>query len=122
MESINEQASGHPSVRGFLHRAANGSDGLVLTHGAGGNCDSSLLLALAENLSQNGITVLRCDLPFRQQRPHGPPLRAAEFDQQGLRRALEVLGTMVSGARFPRRPFLWREDGNDACGERTFRL
>jgi uncharacterized protein len=100
MESVNEQASGHPSVRGFLHRATNGSDGLVLTHGAGGNCNSPLLVAIAENLSQKGITVLRCDLPFRQQRPHGPPLRTSEVDQQGLRRAVEALRTRVSGRVF----------------------
>ena len=100
MESVNEQASGYPSVRGFLHRAANGSDGVVLTHGAGGNCNSALLVALAENLSKNGISVLRCDLPFRQQRPYGPPLRTAELDQHGLRRAVEVLRTTVSGRIF----------------------
>ena len=100
MELVNEQDTGYPSVRGFLHRATNGSDGLVLTHGAGGNCNSALLVALAENLSQNGITTLRCDLPFRQQRPFGPPLHTAESDQQGLRRALEVLRTMVSGRVF----------------------
>jgi len=100
MERIDEQASGDPSVRGFLHRASSNCDGLVLTHGAGGNCNSALLVAIAENLSQTGITVLRCDLPFRQQRPYGPPLRTAEDDQQGLRRALEVLRTMVSGRVF----------------------
>ena len=99
-EAIHNHAPGHPSVRGFLHRAANGSDGMVLTHGAGGNCNSALLVALAENLSQNGITVLRCDLPFRQQRPYGPPLRTAEVDQQGLRRAVELLRTLVSGRVF----------------------
>lgn len=100
MESINEQASGHPGLRGFLHRATNGRDGLVLTHGAGGNCNSALLVTLAENLSQNGIIVLRCDLPFRQQRPYGPPLRTAEIDQQGLRQAVEFLRTRVSGRVF----------------------
>lgn len=96
MERVDEHAAGQPSVRGFLHRTSNGGDGLVLTHGAGGNCNSALLVALAENLSQNGITVLRCDLPFRQQRPYGPPLRTAEVDQQGLRRAVEWLRTMVN--------------------------
>jgi len=100
MESVNEPGAGYPSVRGFLHRATNDSDGLVLTHGAGGNCNSALLVAIAENLSHNGISVLRCDLPFRQQRPYGPPLRTAEADQQGLQRAVEVLRTFVSGRVF----------------------
>jgi len=36
--------------------------------------------------------VLRCDLPFRQQRPTGPPSPAgAANDREGLRRAVEVL-------------------------------
>jgi predicted alpha/beta-hydrolase family hydrolase len=99
-EPICDQAAGEPSVRGVLHRATSGSDGLVLTHGAGGNCNSALLVALAENFSPNGITVLRCDLPFRQQRPYGPPLRTAEVDQQGLQRAVEFLRTRVSGRVF----------------------
>jgi uncharacterized protein len=64
----------------------------VLTHGAGGNCDSPLLVALAEAFSAEGISVLRCNLPFRQARPSGPPSPAnAKSDQAGLRRALECL-------------------------------
>src|SRR5690348_847103 len=100
MERVDEHAADHSRVSGFLHSATSGGDGLVLTHGAGGNCNSALLVAVAENLSQNGITVLRCDLPFRQQRPYGPPLRTAEDDQQGLRRAVEWLRTVVNGRVF----------------------
>jgi predicted alpha/beta-hydrolase family hydrolase len=74
---------------------------LVLTHGAGANCQSPLLRALAEAFCESGITVLRCDLPFRQARPHGPPLRgSAERDQQGLRRAIESLRQIVTGRVF----------------------
>ena len=41
--------SAEPAVRGFLHEPAQPSgDGLVLTHGAGANCQSKLLIALAE--------------------------------------------------------------------------
>lgn len=99
-ESILDQAAGEPSVRGFLHRAALGDNGIVLTHGAGASSSSPLLLALAEGLSQNGITVLRCDLPFRQQRPYGPPLGTSEIDQQGIGRAADVLRKIVSGRVF----------------------
>jgi hypothetical protein len=88
------------SVRGFLHRAEGSSAGLVLTHGAGSNCNSPLLTALAESLCEKGITVLRCDLPFRQARPHGPPLGTAEKDQAGLRHAVEALRKIVSGSVF----------------------
>src|SRR5262245_19092582 len=61
-------------VRGYLHRPDRDSDqGIVLTHGAGGNCDGPLLVALADAFCKAGMTVLRCDLPFRQRRPKGPP-------------------------------------------------
>jgi hypothetical protein len=60
-------------VRGFLHQPiGSGGDCLVLTHGAGANCGSQLLLALAVAFCDSELTVLRCDLPFRQMRPHGP--------------------------------------------------
>src|ERR1700758_1370706 len=80
-------------VRGYLHRAdAAGADCLILTHGAGANCQSVLLTTLADAFCAAGLTVLRCDLPFRQARPHGPPSRgSAERDQAGLRAAVEAM-------------------------------
>ena len=89
--------AGDPPVRGFLHRARAGSNGVVLTHSAGGNCNSPLLVALAEELSEHGWHVLRCDLPFRQERPHGPPLRSSDRDQLGLQRASEILRKIATG-------------------------
>jgi len=81
-----------PPVRGFLHRpSALSETGLVLTHGAGANCQTPLLVALAEAFCQSGFTVLRCDLPFRQLRPHGPPHNSSAQDQAGLRSAVECL-------------------------------
>lgn len=79
------------SVRGFLHRASSGSPALVLTHGAGANCQTVLLTSLANGFQSSGMTVLRCDLPFRQARPHGPPMRTAEKDQAGLKAAVSFL-------------------------------
>jgi dienelactone hydrolase len=65
-------ASSDPPVIGYLHRAESASgDGLVLTHGAGGNAQSGLLVALAETFAAAGFAVLRCDLPFRQVRRFG---------------------------------------------------
>ena len=92
MRSFQDDAE-EPHVRGYLHRPAKASgDGLVLTHGAGGNCESALLVSLATAFCEAGVTVLRCDLPFRQSRPHGPPMRgSAERDQAGLRRAVEAM-------------------------------
>lgn len=88
-------------VRGFLHRSPDAdADCLVLTHGAGANCQSPLLRALAETFCAAGVTVLRCDLPFRQARPHGPPMRTAEKDQEGLRAAVEAMRRQTTGRIF----------------------
>jgi predicted alpha/beta-hydrolase family hydrolase len=94
--------SAEPAVRGFLHEPSQpGIDALVLTHGAGANCQSKLLIALAEVFANTGYLVLRCDLPFRQSRPHGPPFPAmAARDREGLRRAVEVLRLKTAGRIF----------------------
>jgi uncharacterized protein len=93
---------GEAPVRGYLHVPERASgEGIVLTHGAGANCEAPLLVALANAFCENGFTVLRCDLPFRQLRPHGPPLRgSAERDQEGLRRACELLREQIRGRIF----------------------
>jgi uncharacterized protein len=80
-------------VRGFLHRAAGAADaGVVLTHGAGGNCTMPLLVAAATAFAEAGYDVLRCDLPFRQRRPNGPPSPSgAATDREGLRQAVAAL-------------------------------
>lgn len=99
-EPFLEQQPGQPDVRGFLHQTEKPSAGLVLTHGAGGNCNSPLLIALAGALCARGIAVLRCDLPFRQARPHGPPMGTAELDQAGLQQATQTLRKIVGGQVF----------------------
>ena len=58
---------------------------LVLTHGAGSNSSSPLILAVAKAFEEAKYSVLRYDLPFRQARPHGPPHPAnAAQDRAGL--------------------------------------
>lgn len=91
--------SAEPSVRGFLHLPGNASGGgVVLTHGAGADCQSKLLVAVSDALAETGLTVLRCDLPFRQIRPHGPPLPArAARDREGLWRAVTLLKKRALG-------------------------
>jgi uncharacterized protein len=93
--------SGATPVRGYIHIPQNASGGgIVLTHGAGTNCNAALLIAVASALCETGLTVLRCDLPFRQLRRHGPPRGDHQRDQKGLRRAVEVLRAQPSvGAR-----------------------
>jgi len=91
-----------PPVRGFLHRPSSPlEDGLILTHGAGGNSRGPLLIALAELFSANGVAVLRCDLPFRQARSFGPPRPGdAARDRQGLKTAISALRKMAPGRIF----------------------
>jgi uncharacterized protein len=88
-----------PFVRGLLHRPANpNGDGLVLTHGAGSNCQSPLLIALAETFAVAGFAVLRCDLPYRQDRPYGPPGPGdAKRDRAGLKNAIAILKNLARG-------------------------
>jgi predicted alpha/beta-hydrolase family hydrolase len=101
-ERLEAPAAELPAVRGFLHRpAAPRGDGLVLTHGAGSDCRSAILLDLAAALVKAGMMVLRCDLPYRQARAQGPPSAAgAARDRQGLRHAVRVLRGLVSGRVF----------------------
>jgi predicted alpha/beta-hydrolase family hydrolase len=101
-QSFADDTPGEAPVRGYLHRANNASNGfLVLTHGAGGNCDAPLLVALAEKFAASGLTVLRCDLPYRQRRPHGAPSPSdAKIDQAGLRRAAELMKRQFEGRAF----------------------
>lgn len=89
-------------MRGFLDRPDGQlADGLVLTHGAGGNSRMPLLAAVARAFTADGVAVLRCDLPFRQKRPHGPPSRAdAVRDQAGLKDAVLAMRSIVPGRVF----------------------
>jgi predicted alpha/beta-hydrolase family hydrolase len=91
-----------PAVRGFLHRPGGAvQGGLILTHGAGGNCRGAFLTALAEAFSAQGFVVLRCDLPFRQARSFGPPRPGeAARDRQGLKNAVGEIRKVGAGRIF----------------------
>ena len=91
-----------PFVCGFLHRPSKSNgQGLVLTHGAGSNCKAALLIALANSFSDAGFIVLRCDLPFRQDRPYGPPSpHDGKRDRAGLKNAVNVLKNLAGGPVF----------------------
>lgn len=88
-----------PAVRGMLYRpSAPTGEALVLGHGAGSNCLAALLAGVASVFAKTGFTVLCCDLPFRQKRPHGPPFpgEAAE-NREGLRNAVNALRKLTAG-------------------------
>ena len=90
------QASG---IRGFLHVPASPvRQALVLTHGAGGNCDAPVLVEAAKAFCAAGLHVLRFDLPFRQRRPTGPPPRGSAAEDRGAQRsAVAEIRDMVAG-------------------------
>ena len=87
-----------PGIRGWLHepggvpRAA-----MVLTHGAGSNCEAPLLVAVANAFAVEDCLVLRCDLAFRQLRPHGPPLGSQQRDRDSIRQAAQTLRELAPG-------------------------
>jgi predicted alpha/beta-hydrolase family hydrolase len=82
-----------PAVRGVLHEPKKSSGvAIVLTHGAGSNRNAPLLVNLADAFAARGVTALRCDLPYRQARPSGPPSPAgAARDRVGLAAAASSL-------------------------------
>lgn len=84
---------------GFLHQPEGGPAGsVVLTHGAGSDCQTSLLMAVAEVFRNAGYQVLRCDLPFRQRRRIGPPYPSeAAADRDGLRAAILAMQSISGG-------------------------
>jgi predicted alpha/beta-hydrolase family hydrolase len=120
------QAVNNPPVSGFLHEPEGKAiAGLILTHGAGANCGSALLVNMAANFASQGWAVLRCDLPFRQKRKFGPPSPAqAPADQDGLRAALREMRSRVGADVFlgghsyggRQASMVAAEDGSDVPG------
>ena len=86
-------------VRGTLHVPDDSSgDALILTHGAGSNAAAPLLVRLAEAFARSGFHVLRYDLPFRQERPKGPPHPSrAPRDRAGVAEAAMAMRRVVTG-------------------------
>jgi uncharacterized protein len=86
----------------LLHEPKNPlGHGLVLTHGAGGNANAPLLIAIAEAFASAGILVRRYNLPFRQKRPSGPPHPSgAAADRAGLREAVMEMRGRITGRVF----------------------
>src|ERR1041385_6043510 len=76
-------------------------DAIVLTHGAGSNCNAPLLVQLATAFADAGYTTLRYDLPFRKERPGGSPFPAgAARDREGVRQAVEEVRVQAKGRIF----------------------
>jgi uncharacterized protein len=86
-------------IRGILHRPEQESgDAIVLTHGAGSNADSPLLVRLAHAFAENGHLALRYDLPFRVAGRGGPPGPSGQGkDREGVYAAIQAARRLAGG-------------------------
>jgi predicted alpha/beta-hydrolase family hydrolase len=89
-------------ISGVLHRPkAPADEGIALTHGAGSNHNAPLLVKITQAFADAGYLALRYDLPFRHQRPKGPPFPAAAArDREGVAEAIAMLRRLVDGRVF----------------------
>ena len=90
------------AVEGIVHRpeTRNGHV-LVLTHGAGSDCRAPSLARLARAFEGSGYVVLRYNLPYRRERPKGPPFPAgAPRDRAGIEQAVKAARQFAPGHLF----------------------
>ena len=86
------------AIAGTAHQPAGTPSGTVLlTHGAGGNRNSPMLIKLCDEWARRGWLAVRYDLPYRRRRPKGPPSGSAKADQAGIVEAVEVLRAQTAG-------------------------
>jgi len=85
-------------ISGVAHEPAGVATGVVLlTHGAGGNRESPLLLRICDEWAGRGWLAIRYNLPYRRRRPKGPPSGSAASDQAGIVEAIEFAHTLTDG-------------------------
>lgn len=76
---------GLAEIAGIAHEPADQPRGtVVLTHGAGGNRDSPMLVRICDEWARHGYLAVRYNLPYRRRRPKGPPSNSAASDQEGI--------------------------------------
>lgn len=86
------------AIAGVAHAPAGEATGIVLlTHGAGGNRESPMLIRLCDEWAARGWLAVRYDLPFRRRRPKGPPSGSAASDQAGVGEAVALARSLTAG-------------------------
>lgn len=86
------------AIAGVAHSPDGESTGIVLlTHGAGGNRDSPMLVRLCDEWARRGWLAVRYDLPYRRRRPKGPPSNSAAADQAGIAEAVAMARSLTDG-------------------------
>ncbi|MBX7454769.1 alpha/beta hydrolase [Mycolicibacterium sp. 3033] len=85
-------------IGGVIHRPDGTPTGTVaLTHGAGGNRDSPMLVAVCQEWARRGFLAVRYNLPYRRRRPKGPPSGSAAADLAGIVEAVAAVRTLADG-------------------------
>lgn len=85
-------------IAGVAHEPDAAPAGVVvLTHGAGGNRESPLLIRVCDEWARRGWLAVRYNLPYRRRRPKGPPSGSATADQAGVAEAVAVARTLADG-------------------------
>ncbi|MFV8166838.1 alpha/beta family hydrolase [Mycobacterium sp. 134] len=85
-------------IAGVAHEPDGPTQGVVvLTHGAGGNRDSAMLVKLCDEWASRGWLAIRYNLPYRRRRPKGPPSGSAAGDQEGIAEAIALARTLADG-------------------------
>ena len=86
------------AISGTAHAPVGEPLGIVLlTHGAGGNRQSPLLIKLCDEWAGRGWLAVRYDLPYRRRRPKGPPSGSATADQAGIAEAVALARASTGG-------------------------
>ena len=86
-----------PGIRGWLHQPAKVKAAMLLSHGAGGDGQAPLMVAVAKAFCDAGYLVLRWDLPFRQAGPRSAPGGSGQRDRDGIRNAAEFMRQQAQG-------------------------
>jgi uncharacterized protein len=85
-------------IAGAAHQPDGTPTGVVvLTHGAGGNRESPLLVQLCDEWARRGWLAVRYNLPYRRRRPKGPPSGSAAGDRAGIAEAVTLARTLADG-------------------------
>ncbi|WP_157576570.1 alpha/beta family hydrolase [Mycobacterium sp. GA-2829] len=85
-------------IAGVLHHPQGSPAGaVVLTHGAGGNRESPLLVRICDEWAARGWLAIRYNLPYRRRRPKGPPSGSAATDQAGVAEAVATARGLADG-------------------------
>jgi predicted alpha/beta-hydrolase family hydrolase len=89
-------------IAGIAHQPTGDPPGrpkgiVVLTHGAGGSRESTLLQRVCDEWARRGWLAVRYNLPYRRRRPNGPPSGSAATDRAGIVEAITLCRSLAEG-------------------------